>query len=503
LISSMIMQIEWNHYQREPDLTANASSLGNTQSLRDAIDILEDALQASPRKVIAVIGPQALTVEFTQPDGSTRVAPFYRLVAEQLLSEYELPMSILDEPSAAWDMHRASALILGSRDVSTQKLRIKVTKMIRQLSNQVRPAGALQALARLDCFRLVLSLTPDDLLPRAIREAQPDLTLDMAGYAPSTDLEAGWPMDVPPYAEQRLRYYQLLGRIAGDFAIHEEDTLEHLHKFRDEAERSAKLLLTDLRSRNLVYLGCGLPDWMGRGLVRLFSAPRFLSDERPFDFFCATTQDASLTGFLDQFSSNSVVLPWSPGEFVREISALSLDTPPPVRKPGNPASGVDAAAAAGAPSVFISYASENAPAARRMADQLQQLGFGEIWLDQKKLLTGDDWSDKIDDAIAGCDFFIPLLSHEADRRHEGVYWEEWRKAMGRSLRRFDAFLLPVGIDALPPAKAGYARIFTGWTRPMSDLHLLHAADGNMSSDIREQLQRRLAEFQKKQAGGRA
>lgn len=467
--------------------------------MRDAIDILEDALQASPRKVIAVIGPEALTVEWTQPDGSTRAAPFYRLVAELLLSEYELPVSLLEEPSPTWDLHRASALILGVRDVSTQKLRVKVTKLIRKLSNEVRPTGALQALAKLDCFRLVLSLTPDNLLANAIQQAQPDLKLTMAGYAPSTDLEAGWPMDVPPYAEQQLRYYQLLGRIAGDFAIHEEDTLEHLHKFRDEAERSAKLLLTDLRSRNLVYLGCGLPDWMGRGLLRMFSAPRFLSDERPFDFFCATTQDSLLTGFLDQFSKNSVVLPWSPQEFVREIAALSLSAPPPPRLPGNPAP----AAAKGAPSVFISYASENAPAAQRMAAQLQQLGFGDIWLDQKKLLTGDDWSDKIDDAIASCDFFIPLLSHEADRRDESVYWEEWRKAMARALRRFDAFLLPIGIDAQPPAKAGYARIFTGWNRPMNDLHLLHAPDGHMSSDTREQLQRRVADFQREQTRGRA
>lgn len=153
--------------------------------------------------------------------------------------------------------------------------------------------------------------------------------------------------------------------------------------------------------------------------------------------------------------------------------------------------------------MFISYASENAPAAQRMAGQLQQLGFGDIWLDQKKLLTGDDWSDRIDDAIASCDFFIPLLSHEADRRHEGVYWEEWRKAMARALRRFDAFLLPIGIDALAPAKAGYARIFTGWTRPMVDLHLLHAPDGHMPDDTREQLQRRAADFQRKQPGDRA
>lgn len=481
--------------------------------LRNAIGILKKALQAPTRRVIAVIGPEALTVEVSRPDGSLREVPFYRLVAEKLLQDHGLPTELLDAPGPMWMLHRATSILMAQKNCSTDTLRPMVEDVIQALQPQCRPSGALLELAQLDCFRLILSLTPDDLLPNALRAARPDAVLDMAGYSPNLDLESGWPMDLPAYDKGRRRFYQLLGRIGnvGDFAVHEEDALEHLQRFRDDAERGAKTLLTDLRSNKnnvLVYLGCGLPDWMGRGLLRLLSEQRFISGERPYDFFCASSQENALTGFLDQFSKKSVVLPWSPLEFAQEIKGVAQEA-----LPAAPWQQARAAASVGAvlctssgdgkaPSVFISYASDNAAAAQRVADQLQQLGCGDIWLDQRKLLTGDDWSDRIDDAIATCDYFIPLLSREADGRGEGVYWEEWRKAMARALRKFDAFLLPIGIDDSPPAKAGYTRIFSGWTRPLGDLHPLHAPGGEMSADTREQLTRRIQRHQQPPGGGR-
>lgn len=480
----------------------------NMSDLRNALGILKKALQAPTRRVIAVIGPEALTVEARQPDGSVREVSFYRLVAEKLLLDRDLPTDLLDAPGPMWLLHRATSILMERQGCTTDALRPMVEDVIHELQSQcspdpaspIRPSGALLELAQIDCFRLILSLTPDDLLPQALHAAQPGLALDMAGYSPNLDLESGWPMDVPAYAKDRQRHFQLLGRIGnvGDFAVHEEDALEHLQRFHDDAERGAKTLLTDLRNnRNnvLVYLGCGLPDWMGRGLLRMLSEQRFISGERPYDFFCAGSPDGMLTGFLDQFSKKSVVLPWSAREFAQEIRSMSQAAVPAAPwQPGRPpamAGAASSAATGQAPSVFISYASENAPAAMRVADQLRTLGFGDIWLDSCKLLTGDDWSDRIDDAIATCDYFVPLLSAEADRRDEGVYWEEWRKAMARALRKFDAFLLPIGIDANPPAKDGYTRIFSGWTRPLNDLHLLHAPGGEMNPDTRGQLARRI------------
>jgi hypothetical protein len=475
--------------------------------LRNAIGILKNALRAPTRRVIAIVGPEALVVRMQLADGKVREANFYRLVAERLLEEQGIPIDLIDQPGPTWILHRAVSIAMEHTKSTTEELRPAVEEAINALQRQfgmdathsIQPSGALLELAQLNCFRLIVSLTPDDLLPQAIRAAQPDLPIDMAGYSPNLDLESGWPMDVPIHDKSRLRYYQLLGRIGnvGDFAVHEEDALEHLQRFREDAERGAKTLLTDLRSNKnnvMVYLGCGLADWMGRGLCRMLSESRFISGERPYDFFCSTSPDNLLTDFLENFSKKSIILPWSAQQFAGEIRSLCRtdDMPAPWQNSAH-ASGQRPAprVAKQAPSVFISYASENALAASRVAEQLQQLGFGEIWLDRKRLVAGDNWDDKIDEAIVASDYFMPLLSKAADMRDDGVYWEEWRKGLDRSRQKFGAFLLPVGIDADHPFQLSYKRIFSGWTRPFYDRHLLHAPLGEFGGDARDQLVRRV------------
>lgn len=468
-------------------------SASSTQSLRSAIDSLTEALRLG--KLVLVVGPEALTVSIEEPDGRSRQAPFYRLVAERLLASQhspDLPLELLDTPGPSWDLHRACAAILTHTGLSAARLRRSVSATIRQLSEEVTPTGTLAALATLDGFSLVVSLTPDDLLRRAIEAARPDVAVSVGSYSPRND--AGPNIDVPLQRLGLLRLHHLLGRIedSAEIAIHEEDALEYLYRFRDDAERGAKTLLTDLRGNDLLFLGCGLPDWMGRGLMRLFNSERLMADGRTFEFFCAGARDATLNGFLDQFSRNSIVFPWAPLEFVQEIQAITRRTPgTTASRPVPPARPRDGETA---PSAFVSYASEDADAALRVTQALKSLGFGKVWLDREALIPGDHWPGRIEDAIGDCDFFVPLLSRQADRRREGVYWEEWRRAMARSLRVKDDFMLPIGIDAEPPLRAGYAEIFTGWTRPLAELHLLHAPHGHLSDADREQLGRRVRDF---------
>lgn len=465
-------------------------SASSPQNLRNAIDSLGEALRL--QQLVPVIGPDALMVCVERPDGSTREALFYRLVAEKLLEAHQLPLQLLDAPGSTWDLHRATAAILAQNKVKVGRLRPTVSATIRQLTDQVQPAGALAALAELNCFDLMVCLTPDDLLSRAVRAARPGIEIDVASYNPRA--ETGSEIDVPPRSTGRLRLHQLLGRAEATttVAIHEEDALEYLYRFRDDGERRAKTLLPSLRTSSLLFLGCGLPDWMGRGLMRLLNEQRLTADDRSYEFFCAGARDTSLNGFMDQFSQNSFVFPWVPLEFVREIQALTTRSvnPPSAR----PSTAVTRNPSSQAPNAFVSYASEDAAAAQQLVEELHALGFGQVWFDRHALVMGDHWPDKIDGAIGACDFFIPLLSRQADQRREGVFWEEWRKAMKRSLRINDEFLLPIGIDAEPPRRARYERLFTGWTSSFSELHLLHAPQGQLSAADRDQIARRVQAF---------
>jgi hypothetical protein len=59
--------------------------------------------------------------------------------------------------------------------------------------------------------------------------------------------------------------------------------------------------------------------------------------------------------------------------------------------------------------VFLSYAREDAAAARRIADALRAFGV-EAWFDQDELRGGDSWDAKIRKQIKECALFVPVIS---------------------------------------------------------------------------------------------
>ena len=117
--------------------------------------------------------------------------------------------------------------------------------------------------------------------------------------------------------------------------------------------------------------------------------------------------------------------------------------------------------------VFLSYASQDAEAARRICDALRAAGV-EVWFDQSELRGGDAWDQQIRRQIKDCALFIPLVSVNSDERTEGYFRLEWKLAVDRSHLMADdaAFLLPVAIDDTPDATARVPDRFRAvqWTR---------------------------------------
>jgi hypothetical protein len=104
--------------------------------------------------------------------------------------------------------------------------------------------------------------------------------------------------------------------------------------------------------------------------------------------------------------------------------------------------------------VFLSYASEDRQAARRIGDALPAYGL-EVWHDESELGGGDAWDQKIRKQIRDCDYFMALVSAQTEARHEGYFRREWRLAVERTLDMADdlTFLLPVVIDDTDQAAA--------------------------------------------------
>ena len=126
-------------------------------------------------------------------------------------------------------------------------------------------------------------------------------------------------------------------------------------------------------------------------------------------------------------------------------------------------------ASEGAPTqaIFLSYASQDVEAARRICDALRAVGL-EVWFDQSALRGGDAWDASIRRQIKECALFVPVVSANTQAREEGYFRREWNLAVSRTLDMADdkAFLLPVVIDATLDAKARVPEKFreVQWTR---------------------------------------
>ena len=117
--------------------------------------------------------------------------------------------------------------------------------------------------------------------------------------------------------------------------------------------------------------------------------------------------------------------------------------------------------------VFLSYASEDAEAARHVAEALRAAGV-EVWFDQSELRGGDAWDLKIHQQIQDCALFIPIISANTASRPEGYFRLEWALADHRTERiaRNKPFVVPVCIDRTPDSGADVPESFhrVQWTR---------------------------------------
>jgi len=104
--------------------------------------------------------------------------------------------------------------------------------------------------------------------------------------------------------------------------------------------------------------------------------------------------------------------------------------------------------------VFLSYASQDAEAAKRICEALRQAGV-EVWFDQSELRGGDAWDQKIRRQIKECALFVPIISASTQSRHEGYFRLEWHLAEQRShlIARGRPFIVPVTIDQTNDANA--------------------------------------------------
>jgi hypothetical protein len=235
------------------------------------------------------------------------------------------------------------------------------------------------------------------------------------------------------------------------YVIHDEDALEFVHGLQAGRGNVPERLLSEIRSRNLLLIGCCLPEWVSRFFIRLSNSSRLSSGDRLKKEFMVDQEVAAsqgLTLFFERFSQNTLLYGGNAGEFVVELGERWAKRNPVDAVEAGRLLELNAAGSQPSGSVFISYSSDDVAAARTLSESLGKIGGDVAWFDKSELRAGDNWERKILGAIQRCSLFLPLLSESTLRRSEGYFRREWDEASERSrMIQGRRFICPIVIDA--------------------------------------------------------
>jgi len=120
------------------------------------------------------------------------------------------------------------------------------------------------------------------------------------------------------------------------------------------------------------------------------------------------------------------------------------------------------------PRIFIAYVLEDAAAADKLFRSLEARGYAP-WLDRRKLLPGQNWPRRIQDAIESADFFVPCFSGNSVHKRGG-FQAEVRHGLecGKRMPLDDVFMIPARLDdcripARIQRETQYVDLFPDWS----------------------------------------
>ena len=406
----------------------------------------EDLVYAiTEASVVPVVGSELWVIDV---EGKSQKVEQYYL--ERLAKKLNLGEA---EPSGSLNQLTIDLLY----DVPLQKKERRKRRIVNNLVEVFEESPppipeALLKLAEIEHFELFLTTSFDTLLEQAIEKVRgvPCLTLAHSLNAAIDDLA-----DVTLTPGQPCVYH-LFGCMPRDsfigteFAITGEDQLEYLQDI-GENNKKPQNLFDFLSEKELMFLGCGLPDGVARMMLRTLADCR-LFPEKTFKYVeSADVIDAPLHLFLAGLSGE-LVLSGTPAKFTEQMLQQWRDTvgdspsrrvgaPAPSEHQTNPISTDEHARGF----IFVSYRSEDKAAVQRLVAKLETRM--PVWWDDD--MEPGLWERQLESKIEECVLFIPVLSR-AGQTGGTVAKQEWNMALERRKRFSDdePFLLPVIIDDL-------------------------------------------------------
>ncbi|SAK45332.1 hypothetical protein AWB81_00370 [Caballeronia arationis] len=395
-------------------------------------------------KVVPILGQ-----ELVQADYQGRQVSLQRLIAERLAEREKLAVTW----TPYFELNDAVGAYLEKPQTRLAGLYDRVGSLLKGLSPPFPVPPALKQLAQIRRLELFVSLTFDSLMARALDQVR------YGGQPVTREIEFSLNQSTAAQTEALLPrssaapvVFSLFGRAGGksDFAIHDEDQLEFIHRFVSGDVPPPEWLLSELRNSHLLLLGAHFPDWLGRFILRAATRDRLRVAQRAyFSAGEAAPSDSALPEFLRRFGRETEINIYAgtAAAFVAELLERWLERNPETSR--TETSRPDADSRGG--SIFISYGRENLNEVERLHACISALG-GDVWFDKVELEPGDYWERKILPQIQrDVRLFLPVISERTTNRvrtSEGYVFQEWSEAFKRKRRMPGRkFIMPVVIDA--------------------------------------------------------
>ncbi len=441
-------------------------------------------------QVVPVIGSQLLTW-----NDQDKIQTLQQLVATRVLKFYSVDTaSVTLTPHH--ELHEVVTLLKPT--VNLQDLYGDIADALDAVTKDpaFKMPISIEKLAAISSFKLLVTLTPDNLLAKALRKRcavneivhSPSLPTSEAG-----DLAGDW---LKKPGEVNVLYLFGKAQSTPVFAIHDEDTLEYAHNLLSRGSNVPLRFLGELQQRGLLFIGSNFQDWLSRFLLRLTNQTR-LADKKTRAWLVEDDSiHPELALFLNGFSRETeIISELSPQAFINELHArwLIRNTPAEGRPSGSsPQLAPDPLSV----TFFISYSrATDLPAAEQLYQTLRELGLAEseIWFDRTAIEPGADFQQLIYDGIRSCRYFLPLLSAAADRFDEKFFYREWKAAIDRSKGIIGReFVVPIILDEEYNPQ-GYVRVPKEWS---DTIDFGHAPGGIADARTRQHLTKLIRELRR-------
>jgi len=307
----------------------------------------------------------------------------------------------------------------------------------RELDAATPDLAPLKLLADISDFNLFLSTGIDNFLERAVSEVRgaKGETVRTIAFAPNGyhDLP-GRPQDI-----DGVTVFKLLGsrETCPNWAVTVENSLEFVMALYGEKYRPVNLL-DAIKERNLLVIGCQIPDWYGRFLLRCLRGGSIAAERSTILVENAGDEDQAFAAYVRSFGHRAFVVPADAVGFVDELhrrwsARPRADIPPPALNTGDAPRPL---ASESAPhKVFLSYSHDDNAEAEKLYRFLLDKRV-DVWKDDEGgIPPADQWENVIKRRIADCACFVPLVTANTARESESYFWSEWRSAVDRTRRQ--------------------------------------------------------------------